>query len=279
MTPKIGFLADLKARPKSKKHGTMPGLDSKGALILFDSGRGQTFEDARYHTVVFGTTGSGKTAAIILPAIARITEAGHSMIVCDIKGNLSEVRKFAKLYGRENDVVEYGCGPMAERRNVLASMDSNNVRKFFESLVKNDWSSDQDASWNLKGALIAADCVILLRFMAKDCPGLEPDLAMINEMINDQFNTCVLYTRFLEEVYDKENVGQRQFVTAIENNCFHFFRKLEKGLMGEFKMFEADVSYYEQVTWNMQGIRNAFAGIYGSALCYGAFRRAWGASL
>jgi type IV secretory pathway TraG/TraD family ATPase VirD4 len=57
-------------------------------LLRFDSGNSITFEDARHHMLVMGTTGSGKTASVVLPALSRLIEAGHCGVIIDVKGNL-----------------------------------------------------------------------------------------------------------------------------------------------------------------------------------------------
>lgn len=48
-----------------------PSLPEEDCLLRFDSGCGITYEDAVHHVFVMGTTGSGKTANGVLPAIFR----------------------------------------------------------------------------------------------------------------------------------------------------------------------------------------------------------------
>ena len=95
--------------------------DPQECLLRFDSGNHITFEDARHHMLVMGTTGSGKTASVVLPALFRLIEAGHRGIIVDIKGNLrDQARAFARQCGREADLVEFGSASSATPLNLLS---------------------------------------------------------------------------------------------------------------------------------------------------------------
>lgn len=261
----MGFLADLKATPSCRKKPEKPVVlpDPQDLVVSFDSGKGLTFADSLHHAICFGTTGSGKTASILLPAINRILKAGYGLIMGDIKGSLGpSVRKLAANCGRAGDVVEYGSDPLAERKNMLAFMSDDGIRSYFESMV-NEIASGDGRIWALKGAVIAADCAILMRLVAEKRNGFWPTMSMVNEMINDQFRASEFYNLFLDEYYDESDERQRRFVTAIDNNRFHILVRVKKSQKSNFpgsksdKDNKLDRSYEEQLTWNMQTIRLA----------------------
>ena len=61
-----------------KKSGTPFMYDDKNLYLLKNN----------YHTLVIGSTGSGKTQSIVLPAIKLSARAGESLVVSDPKGDL-----------------------------------------------------------------------------------------------------------------------------------------------------------------------------------------------
>lgn len=82
--------------PDLDKHGMEQGLTFYGAFWgdrqrRLDAGQGRfclNGEDAARGVLTIGGPGSGKTAAVILPAIADHMESGHSLIVADPQGEL-----------------------------------------------------------------------------------------------------------------------------------------------------------------------------------------------
>ena len=111
MCPAMGFLS---ARPESKSLPVSERPEEQ--LVQFDSGVAIHFDDAAHNNVVFGTTGSGKTSSVILPACLNLFRQGFGGLIIDVKGNLSSrVRRIANECGRAGDVVEFGTSPFAKK--------------------------------------------------------------------------------------------------------------------------------------------------------------------
>ncbi len=179
------------------------------------------------------------------------------MIIGDLKGNMGDaVRKLAEACGRGKEVVEYGCGPLAEVKNLLAYMGDEDIRSFFEGLVEEVASGDS-RSWGLKGAQAAADIAILCRYLSHAVDKrFWPTFSMVCELMDNPFEACKLYTIFLENFYDENDIKQKKFVSSIEGNAFHVLRKLERK-DGKFLPIKAEKTYSEQTTWNAQAFRMA----------------------
>ena len=93
---RIGFLTASQTAPAAVRQSPDPA-----ALLQFDGGEFVNFEDARHNCLVLGTTGSGKTASIILPAAERLIAAGFGGLIVDIKGNFTgQIRAIARAHGR-----------------------------------------------------------------------------------------------------------------------------------------------------------------------------------
>ncbi len=59
-------------------------------IALINDGKKIYVDDSEYHNLVIGSTGSGKTTAIIYPMIELLSKHGESMIITDPKGELYE---------------------------------------------------------------------------------------------------------------------------------------------------------------------------------------------
>ena len=59
-------------------------------IALINNGKKIYVDNSEYHNLVIGSTGSGKTTAIIYPMIELLSKKGESMIVTDPKGELYE---------------------------------------------------------------------------------------------------------------------------------------------------------------------------------------------
>lgn len=73
-----------------------------------------------HHLGVFGTTGSGKTHAIIKPLLRQALAGGDAAIIVDVKGDLQPVVLEAlERCGRIDDLVTLGIGPKDHTYNPL----------------------------------------------------------------------------------------------------------------------------------------------------------------
>ncbi|MDE7371547.1 MAG: type IV secretory system conjugative DNA transfer family protein, partial [Desulfovibrio sp.] len=228
-------------------------LRAEDCMLRFDSGDGITFDDAVHHLLVLGTTGSGKTASVVLPAIYRLLAAWHCGFVADIKGNMrAQVRALAGRCGREGDIVEYGTGPAALRLNILSGMDRHAMYSFFETLTLQSFRNASDQlDWHLKGVNVAADCGHLLLLLSGLDPMFEPNIVTISEMLMRPAEALKLYKLFRTRVYDRTNEEHALFVGSVEANRFHVLKaRSENGKSSE-------TTTDEQMTWTLQSVRQA----------------------
>lgn len=91
-------IADIQSDRNSPKEGKTVGVESTyGKKII------QTDAEARAHTLVVGSTGSGKTTTLMLMA-RDIIKRGHGLIFVDLKGSPDVVRilhEYSQRYGRD----------------------------------------------------------------------------------------------------------------------------------------------------------------------------------
>ena len=82
---------DAKDMKKQLKlvHPSDQKTDAAGVALIND-GKKIYVDDSEYHNLVIGSTGSGKTTAIIFPMIELLAKHGESMILTDPKGELYE---------------------------------------------------------------------------------------------------------------------------------------------------------------------------------------------
>ena len=110
------------------------------------------------HVLVEGSTGSGKTASLILPTLEDRLERGHMIIFFDHKGHEhKKVKHLAQEAGRMSDVVEIGK-PHASYINLMAELDTIRLK----DIVKEQGMS-KDPYWSNSAANLLEDIVAPLR--------------------------------------------------------------------------------------------------------------------
>lgn len=74
-------------------------LTKKGGMPICSDGHMAIINAEDEHTMIFGHTASGKTRKLILPLIATLAQALESMVIMDIKGELSDGKSFPEIRG------------------------------------------------------------------------------------------------------------------------------------------------------------------------------------
>lgn len=245
----MGFLGNVGR--DGKADGTP---DDRRCMLRFDSGRGVSFADATHHVLVTGSTGSGKTASVILPSLARLFAEGHGGLLIDIKGNLrGNARKLAAEYGREADLVEVGCGPEAMALNLLEGKSRFEMYDFFEDIMLQSFQGQShNLDFHVKGVSIAVDCGQVLAYLRALDPRFIPCVSTIADMINDYQSSRLLFRLFMEKVFDPANEEHARFVSNVTNNRFNVLKERKDEQRGG-----ASATTEEQMTFNLHAIRTA----------------------
>lgn len=243
----IGFLAT----PMPKIVPNKP-KQLENCVIQFDSGNGVTFEDARHHILTMGTTGSGKTASVVLPAIQRLLEGGHCGLIIDIKGNMRrQVYALARDCGRADDIVELGSAPSARPINFLKGLEQSQIYEFLEALTVQAFAGkSHNMDFHAKGISMATDCATLLQYLNKADPAFEQNLKTIAEMFNNYEFAATLFTFFRTNIYDATDEEQVSFVQTVKANPFHIL--MEGAQRDTLRSSRAD-----QLAYATQAMRNA----------------------
>ena len=66
---------------------TSPKTDAAGIVLAYDKNK-MWVDDSEYHTLVIGSSGSGKTRCVVKPLVNVLAKNGESMILTDPKGEL-----------------------------------------------------------------------------------------------------------------------------------------------------------------------------------------------
>lgn len=78
---------------------------SAGGMPVISDGTSAVINTENEHTLIFGGTASKKTRTLILPLIGILAQAGESMVIMDIKGELSDGISFPEIRG----VLDANC--------------------------------------------------------------------------------------------------------------------------------------------------------------------------
>ena len=147
-------------------------LISGGIPITYMDGKFY-YTDSFEHTLIIGSTGSGKTASCILPLIFNLGCAGESMIINDTKGEIySYTSEFLRNKGYDIKIINLRDALASDGWNPLhlpyKYYKSNNIdlsgdliENFSKSLVKN--LSSKDMYWEKSAtAVLTALCYALI---------------------------------------------------------------------------------------------------------------------
>lgn len=75
------------------------GVLPAGGLPVYSDGHTAIINTENEHTLIYGATASGKTRKLILPLMGILAKAKESMVVLDIKGELSDGVSFPEISG------------------------------------------------------------------------------------------------------------------------------------------------------------------------------------
>jgi hypothetical protein len=228
-------------------------VDADRMLFTFDSGQGISFGEARMHTIVTGSTGSGKTSNFILPAVNNLLKAGFAGLIVDIKGNMTDqIRALARLHGREGDILEIGTGPGARPVNLLEGLDENEVLGKVKAMTYGGLKAlnSTNDSFIMAGVSATAEIIRMCMLLGKKEPEFAPTIATVAEMLNDYSLCAGVYNYFLRVIDDMDSKCEEKILAArIRNNVFHpccwTAEKRPK-------------DYDQQVEWAMRTSRFAF---------------------
>lgn len=238
----IGFCAKAPVQTKIE-----PASD---AIVRFDSGVSISRAEGCYNTLVLGSTGTGKTSSVILPAIGALLENGHGGLVIDIKGNLTDqVRVLAKNRGRSEDIVEFGSSVNATRIDLLNGLSITQIRELLTVVATFQFGTmTQNLDWHVKGVSISTECVILLKYLNEKNGEIKPNLKNLVDLLNDWPLAARLFEHFKKNVYNDKNKEQRDFVNRVQSDNFNplVYDKKRSG----------NNTYNEQTTWRLTAIRN-----------------------
>lgn len=258
--PPMGFLLPLStAKPAAR--------NTQDCLFAFDNGHSISFAEATRSTLVIGGTGSGKTSSLVLPMCRSLLQAGFGGLIIDVKGNMGgQVRKIARVCGREADIVEFGSSAHACKTNVLEGMKEHEMASLFNILATSGVTHDTNAAWNQKGARIAQDVATVLKGLSRIHPHchfsrqFQPTLKGVAALLHNRTMAQNLWKVFLEEVRMAQKAcgnlvkphylyQAESFIREVESQSFHIFKTPDKDSTARSKE-----TFDEQLTWMLQRI-------------------------
>ena len=236
-------------------------------LFSFDSNFTIPFETGIKSVMIIGSTGSGKTASVVLPMIKNCIKEDLGGIILDVKGNLrGKVRAIADSYGRIDDVVEFGASDTSCKTNIIGAMDEHIVADLFRTFSSYGMSGGGDDKYFFEiGAKICTDvyrCLKMLSESRKENEFLKqftPTMYKIYQVICDRQLALGIWTLFLVEFERRKkykyNITEwKKLINDVQSNRFHLFKDAES-----FK--KTDSTYEEQMAWNLNNMIRVFANI------------------
>ena len=264
----IGFFADNSVLDKNLLESEeITHFEKFNGLFSCDSNFTIPFETGVKSVMIIGSTGSGKTASVILPMIKNCIKENMGGVILDVKGNLrAKVRAIADSYGRIDDIVEFGASETACKTNIIGAMEDHIVTDLFKTLCSYGMSRDGNGQFfYMSGAKICSDvykCLNMLSESKKENKFLKqftPTLYKIYQVISDRQMASGIWTLFMMEYerrkkYNIDLSNWQTLINDVKSNRFHLFKDAES-----YK--NTDSSYEEQMAWNLNNMIRIFANI------------------
>ena len=264
----IGFFADNSVLDKNLLESEeIVHFEKFNGLFSCDSNFTIPFETGVKSVMIIGSTGSGKTASVILPMIKNCIKENMGGVILDVKGNLrAKVRAIADSYGRIDDIVEFGASETACKTNIIGAMEDYIVTDLFKTLCSYGMSRDGNGQFfYMSGAKICSDvykCLNMLSESKKENKFLKqftPTLYKIYQVISDRQMASGIWTLFMMEYerrkkYNSDLSNWQTLINDVKSNRFHLFKDAES-----YK--NTDSSYEEQMAWNLNNMIRIFANI------------------
>lgn len=137
------------------------------------------YDDSTDHSLIIGSTGSGKTVSFIMPLIYNLASAGESMVINDTKGELyASTYEYLKQKGYTVQVVNLRNAFASDRWNPLhlpykfykeGNIDEAGdlIENFSKSLTKN--LSSKDMYWEKSAtAVLSALCYAIINDVPRE---------------------------------------------------------------------------------------------------------------
>ena len=261
----IGFIdhAAVRARATGQAQGAQTRLQAQttqpedtNTLLRFDGNETVSFLDASHNTMVLGTTGSGKTASILLPAFDRLCRAGYGGIAVDSKGSLSPLlRAVARRHGREADVVEIGPYEGAARLNMLADRTRAEAGAILEPLLLGYCAHDTDRYWRQTGFEQFMDGYEIADALCRRA-GVPVGLHVPARMLAEREYALACYEKFKRCA---SSPAERDLVARIEDTGAHIVPCSKKRM--EEKVWREQTTYYASAIRTGMSMLKASPGI------------------
>ena len=232
------------AKPSPQAQSLLP--ESSDAVLSFDGGETVDLVDLLHIALVLGTTGSGKTTSVLLPALDGLIGRGFGGLIVDVKGSMAPaVRAIAARHGRVQDVVEIGPHETAQPVNLLAGRTATQATDLFRDLFMSHAAGDaRNMSFHMTGLAQTADAWQMISARGREA-GVPFSLRSLDRVLNDPAfaSACFQAFRMQPDLSDEE----RDLIQRIEAAPAHV-------IPADMKRTEKSV-WREQVTYYLSVLR------------------------
>lgn len=172
------FATEKEIKDKFKMWNLGSKLDSGGIPVTTINNK-IYYDDSSDHTLLIGTTGSGKSVSAIMPLIFNLADAGESMVINDTKSELYSVsadyleKKGYNIYiiNLRDAMSSDGWNPLhlpfTYYRNNMIDEAGDMIENFTSSLCKN--LSSKDMYWEKSAnSVLTALCYALIEDAPKE---------------------------------------------------------------------------------------------------------------
>ena len=191
-------------------------------VVLMNDGKKLWVDDSENHTLVIGSTGSGKTQLVVLPLVKVLAKKGESMIITDPKGEIyRDNAEMLRNYGYNVIILNFRDPDLGTAWNPLmlpyALHKSGNRDKAIElledlaiNILYDEKGQNQDPFWEKTSADYFVGLALAL---FEDAPEAEINLNSINVM-STVGEEKYRGTNYLKEYFSEKDQSSPMYINV-----------------------------------------------------------------
>jgi type IV secretion system protein VirD4 len=213
---------------------------SVGGIVLINDGKNMWVDDSEFHTLVIGTTGSGKTTAVVDPLIYSLCKHRESMIFTDPKGEIyTNHAELLKARGYNIVVLNFRNPQMGNAWNPLTLpyqlYHEGNIDKAIELVddVANNIVKDkqaQDPFWQNSSADYFSGCTLGLLEDAKEEEVNLNSISLMTTVGEEKFGAGSTY---IKEYFGLK--GEQSSAYTFASNTINSPTETKGGILSTFR--------------------------------------------
>lgn len=216
---------------------------SAAGLVVINDGKTIWVDDGEAHNIIVGSTGSGKTQAVVFPMVQSLAKKGESMIITDPKGEIYE-QTASMLQERGYNIIilnfrnpQYGNGwnPMALPYKLYKEGNTDKAIELLDDLALNilyeEKAGNADPFWEKSAADYFTGLALGLFEDAKESQINLNSMNLMSSLGEEKFGGP--NNNYIKEYFNAKDPSRPAYVNA--SGVVYTAEDTKQGVLATFK--------------------------------------------